>query len=177
MADPALAGFGATQVRAVLAHISRTRNQSELPGTESSLSVLNCRLTEPEWQMSVGERPADLAYVWTTGSEVRIGSLTTRAQLLSSRAIAERAAGLRDAVLAEPCHGPGIPGTIGAALCSPGAGDGIVAALAALRADVVIRSRYGTRLVPIRDFRWQLSELVVGSGDLVAEIRIRVRRG
>jgi CO/xanthine dehydrogenase FAD-binding subunit len=174
MTDPALTGFGAPRVRRALAVISRAQNKSVPPGSETSLAVMSLRLAQPEARMTAGEQPADLAYIRLVDDELRIGSLTTRSELLSSPLVARLFGAVREAVQASPCEGPGIPGTIGATLCRASRSDAVAAALIALRASIVIRSQRGRQIVPVRDFCQRLGTLLIGRGDLVAEIRIPV---
>lgn len=176
MADPTLADLGALSVREAVALIGRTQNKSVPEGAECSLPVMTLRLARPELLIDADERPADLAYIRLAGEDLRIGSLTTRAELLDSSLISQHFAGIRAAVDANPCAAPGIPGTIGASLCRASTADRLVGALAAVHARVVIRSARGRRTVPVREFcQQQLARTLAARGDLIAEIRIPVR--
>jgi carbon-monoxide dehydrogenase medium subunit len=174
MADPALTGISASRVRRALAVISRTQNQSAPPGSETSLSVMALRLAQPEAAMAAGERPADLAYIRLVDDELRIGSLTSRSELLTSQLVAGLVSVVREAVQASPCEGPGVPRTIGATLCRAGRSDAVAAALIALRASVVIRSQRGRRIMPVRDFCQHFGTVRAARGDLISEIRVPV---
>jgi aerobic carbon-monoxide dehydrogenase medium subunit len=173
MTETALTGFGATSAREALAVISRTQLKPVRPGTDSVLSIMALRLARPEEMIASDAYSVRLSYVRLGPGELRIGSLTTRSQLLTSPHIAAHCELLLDAVRAHPSPGPGIPPTIGAALCRPGAPDGIASALIALRA-IVVSSGRDRRMVSVSEFRRRRG--VLGSpGDLVLEVRIPLR--
>jgi CO/xanthine dehydrogenase FAD-binding subunit len=174
MADLALTDFGPRRVGRALAVISRTQNKSVPQGSETSLAVMGLRIAQPEARMAAGEQPADLAYIRLVDDELRIGSLTTRSELLTSQLVAGLISAVREAVHASPCEGPGVPRTIGATLCRAGRSDAVAAALIALRASIVIRSQRGRQIIPVRDFCQHRGTILAARGDLIAEIRVPV---
>jgi CO/xanthine dehydrogenase FAD-binding subunit len=101
MADPAggaLGALGAFDVSQALALLARTRSATPLescaPGSVRDadaglLPVLRLRLPWPEAALDAGRGPADLAYIRIVAGELRIGSLTTRAELQASALVRE----------------------------------------------------------------------------------------
>jgi CO/xanthine dehydrogenase FAD-binding subunit len=176
MTEPAAAAFTALRVHAALGVISRTRNLAVPPGTERWLPVMTLGLAQPEALIAAGERPADLAYIRLVHDELRIGSLTTRAQVLNSPVIIEYCALLGEAVRADSGHRPGLPATIGASLCGARLPDGVTTALTAVRASVVVRSLHGDRIVPVAGLRGP-GKASVRPGELLAEVRIPITAG
>jgi aerobic carbon-monoxide dehydrogenase medium subunit len=176
MTEPAPAGITDLRVHAALGVISRTQNLSVLPGTESWLPVMTLGLAPPEALIAAAERPADLAYIRLVHDELRIGSLTTRAQVLTSPVISEYCALLGEAVRADSGRRPGLPVTIGASLCAARPDDGLATVLTAARASVVVRSAHGDRIVPVAGLRgpWQAP---IRPGELLAEVRIPITTG
>jgi aerobic carbon-monoxide dehydrogenase medium subunit len=162
MAEPATAGFIALRVRAALGVISRTQKQSVPSGAESSLSVMTLGLAQPESLIAANEQLADLAYIRMQDGELLLGSLTTRANILSSPVISQYCPSLAAAAAANPDQAPGGPATIGASVCRTGSPDRVTLALTEAAASVVIRSAQGERIVPVAELsgpgaEWQLS--------------------
>jgi aerobic carbon-monoxide dehydrogenase medium subunit len=173
MAKPATAGLIALRVRAALGVISRTQKRSVPSGTESSLSVMTLGLAQPESLIAANEHLADLAYIRLQDDELLIGSLTTRASVLSSPVISQYFPSLAEAAAADPAHGPGGLAAIGVSVCRTGSPDRMALALTEAGATVVIRSAHGERIVAVAELIRPGSALV-RPGELVAEVRIPI---
>jgi carbon-monoxide dehydrogenase medium subunit len=132
------------------------------------------RLAEPLALSDLAD-PADLCYVRIARGELRIGSLTRHADLLSSAVAGEHFAILRDAGRAIASREVRCSETIGGMLCQADPAEDMAAVFAAVRASMVIRGRDGTRTVSARDFHRGPYETVVQPGELLTEIRIPIR--
>jgi len=177
MAVPAHAGgLRAFRVADALAVIGRSQQKAAVPENGSWLSVMSLGLAQPEALLAVDGGPAGLSYIRVNGSELRIGSLTTAADLFASAVIGEHFAMIREAGRAV-FSGVQRAGTIGAAICRADSAGSLVAALAAAGASVAVRGRRGTRLVAARTFRAVPAGTVIEPGELVAEIRLPIRPG
>ena len=142
-----------------------------LAGGHSLIPMMKLRLAQPETLIDIGGL-AELAFVTRSDGELRIGALTTHAQLLESPAVAGQFAILQDAerVIADPVVR--LWGTVGGSVCQADPSEDLSAAFAALRATMVIASAEGTRTVPVRDFFAGPYETVVGTGELLTEIKV-----
>jgi carbon-monoxide dehydrogenase medium subunit len=142
-----------------------------LAGGHSLIPMMKLRLAQPETLIDIGGL-AELAFVKLSDAELRIGALTTHAQLLESPEAAGQFTILQDAeqVIADPVVR--LWGTVGGSVCQADPSEDLSAAFAALRATMVIAGAGGTRTVPVRDFFTGPYETVVGPGELLTEIRL-----
>jgi carbon-monoxide dehydrogenase medium subunit len=103
--------------------------------------------------------------------------MTRHAELLDSPLLAEHYTVFADAerVIADPIVRN--RGTIGGSLCQADPSEDLAAVVAALGAQVVVRSSGGTRTVPAREFHTGPYETVVGEAEMLTEVRVPVRPG
>jgi carbon-monoxide dehydrogenase medium subunit len=130
-------------------------------------------LAGPESLIAAGERPADLAYIRVERGELRIGALTRRTEVAYSPLVSEHCSVLGEAIRADSGRTRGGPATIGASLCRYRATGGVRDALSAAHASVIIRSRQGGRIVPVREFGRPGSP-PVSPRELLTEVRIPI---
>jgi carbon-monoxide dehydrogenase medium subunit len=137
---------------------------------------MKLRLANPEHLVDINEI-ADLSYIEERDDEIRIGALTRHVDLLASELLAERYPLFRDAetVIADPVVRN--RGTIGGSLCQADAAEDLSAVCAAAKADVVIRGADGERIVNMADFHVGPYMTAVGQGEMLTEVRLRVRPG
>jgi len=138
--------------------------------------MMKLRLAQPETLIDINGL-TELCYLTVAGRELRIGALTTHAQLLASGVAGEHFAILHDAekVIADPIVRSW--GTVGGSLCQADPSEDLSAAFAALKATMVIRQTDGSRAVPAREFFTGPYETVVSVGEMLTEIRIPIRMG
>jgi carbon-monoxide dehydrogenase medium subunit len=138
--------------------------------------MMKLRLAQPEVLVDINGL-AELAFIALDGDRLRIGALARHADLLSSSVAGQCFPIFHDAerVVADPIVR--LWGTIGGSLCQADPSEDLSAAFAAVRATAVIRGKDGERTVPVRDFHLGPYETVIGSGELLAEIRVPVRPG
>lgn len=144
-------------------------------GGHSLLPMMKLRLAHPEALVDINDL-AELAGVRVEGDELVIGALTRHADLLASAEAGAHFPILHDAerVIADPIVRN--RGTVGGSLCQADPSEDLSAVFAALRATCVIQGSAGARTVAVRDFFVGPYETVVAAGELLAEIRVPLRR-
>jgi carbon-monoxide dehydrogenase medium subunit len=137
---------------------------------------MKLRLANPSHLIDINE-VAELAYIREQGGEIRIGALTRHVDLAKSDLLAQHFPLFRDAeaVIADPVVRN--RGTIGGSLCQADAAEDLSAVCSAVKAQVVIRGSGGERVVGMEDFHVGPFATAVGEGEMLTEIRLRVRPG
>jgi aerobic carbon-monoxide dehydrogenase medium subunit len=147
-----------------------------IAGGHSLLPMMKLRLANPEYLVDINEL-AELAYIREDAGEIRIGALTRHVELLKSDLLARRYPLFRDAeeVIADPVVRN--RGTIGGSLCQADAAEDLSAVCSAAKAQVVIRGAGGERVVDMEGFHVGPYMTAVGDGEILTEVRLRVRPG
>jgi carbon-monoxide dehydrogenase medium subunit len=147
-----------------------------IAGGHSLLPMMKLRLANPEYLVDINEL-AELAYIREDAGEIRIGALTRHVDLLKSDLLARRYPLFRDAeeVIADPVVRN--RGTIGGSLCQADAAEDLSAVCSAAKAQVVIRGAGGERVVDMEGFHLGPYMTAVGDGEILTEVRLRVRPG
>jgi carbon-monoxide dehydrogenase medium subunit len=178
MQTPAPFGYErAASVDDAIASLQRLGSEARIiAGGHSLLPMMKLRLANPEHLVDINEI-ADLSYVEERDGEIRIGALTRHVDLLTSELLAERYPVFRDAetVIADPVVRN--RGTIGGSLCQADAAEDLSAVCSAAKADVVIRGADGERIVSMEDFHVGPYMTAVGQGEILTEVRLKVRPG
>jgi carbon-monoxide dehydrogenase medium subunit len=138
--------------------------------------LLGFRLAGPGALADLARRTA-LAYIRVTGAELRIGSLTSHADLLAAHVVAEHFPVLREAERIFAGLFTTRRETIGGTLCQARPANDLLAALTAVHATMVIDGTGGRRVVPARDFQPRAQETVIEAGEFLTEVRIPIRPG
>ena len=147
-----------------------------IAGGHSLLPMMKLRLANPEHLIDINGLK-ELAYIREQDGEIRIGALTRHVELLKSGLLAERFPLFRDAenVIADPVVRN--RGTIGGSLCQADAAEDLSAVCTAAKAQVVIRSSDGERVVGMDGFHIGPYMTAVGDGEMLTEIRLPLRPG
>ncbi len=147
-----------------------------IAGGHSLLPMMKLRLATPEHLIDINDL-AELAYIREQDGEIRIGALTRHVDLLKSELLARHFPLFADAesVIADPVVRN--RGTIGGSLCQADAAEDLSAVCSAVKADVVIRGSGGERVVAMADFHVGPYMTAVGAGELLTEIRLKLRAG
>ena len=151
-----------------------------IAGGHSLIPMMRLRIAQPEWLIDINDL-TDLDFmrlVDTPGAgHLAIGAMTRHKSVLASPLIGEHDALLHDAerVIADPVVRN--RGTVGGSLCQADPAEDLSAALAAVRADVVIRSTQGTRVVPVRELDDGPYQTVLEDAEILTEVRIPLRPG
>jgi carbon-monoxide dehydrogenase medium subunit len=147
-----------------------------LAGGHSLIPMMKLRLAQPETLIDINGL-SELSYLDVDGGELRIGALTSHAQLLDSAVVGEHFAILHDAekVIADPVVRNW--GTVGGSLCQADPSEDLSAAFAALKGNMVIHGPDGNRTVSAREFHTGPYETMVEAGEMLTEIRIPISPG
>ena len=167
----------ATSVEGAIASLAWLGSDARIiAGGHSLLPMMKLRLANPTHLIDINDL-AELAFIREDGGEVRIGALTRHVDLLKSELLARRLPVFRDAeqVIADPVVRN--RGTIGGSLCQADPAEDLSAVAAALRADVVLRSSAGSRVVPAREFTDGPYDTVLEDAEMLVEVRIPIRPG
>ncbi|MHB8694932.1 MAG: FAD binding domain-containing protein [Solirubrobacteraceae bacterium] len=147
-----------------------------LAGGHSLLPMMKLRLATPQHLIDINDLE-ELSYIRKEGDEIRIGAMTRHVELLKSELLAEHFPVFADAeqVIADPVVRN--RGTIGGSLCQADPAEDLSAVCAAIKATVVIRGTSGDRVVPMDSFHVAPYTTAVGTGELLTEVRVRIRPG
>jgi carbon-monoxide dehydrogenase medium subunit len=147
-----------------------------LAGGHSLLPMMKLRLATPQHLIDINDLD-ELSYIRQDGDEIRIGAMTRHVELLKSELLAEHFPVFADAeqVIADPVVRN--RGTIGGSLCQADPAEDLSAVCSAIKATVVIRGTAGDRVVPMESFHVAPYTTAVGTGELVTEVRARIRPG
>jgi carbon-monoxide dehydrogenase medium subunit len=145
-------------------------------GGHSLLPMMKLRLARPEWLIDINAL-SELDFIVREGDTVRIGAMTRHASLLASDELAGLFPIVREAerVIADPVVRN--RGTIGGSLCQGDPAEDLTTVCDVLRAELLIRGRGGSRVIPIADFHRGAYETAVEAGELLCEVRLGVRAG
>jgi len=147
-----------------------------LAGGQSLLASLNMRLAAPRVLIDI-TRVSGLAGIAVRGGKVRIGALTTHADIQRSPEIAKHLPLLAQA--APHIAHPAIRnvGTLGGSLALADPAAEWPACCVALDAQLVLRSRSGTRRVPARRFFHGLFATELRPTEVLTQVEIPLPRG
>jgi aerobic carbon-monoxide dehydrogenase medium subunit len=167
----------ATSVEGAIAALERLGSEARvIAGGHSLLPMMKLRLANPEHLIDINDLN-ELDYIREQDGEIRIGALARHAALLKSELLAAHFPIFRDAetVIADPVVRN--RGTIGGSLCQADAAEDLSAVCSATKAQVVIRSPGGERVVGMEDFHVGPYTTAVGDGELLTEVRLPLRPG
>ena len=167
----------ATSVGQALALLERYGPEARLvAGGHSLLPMMKLRLADPAYLIDINDLTG-LDYIRVDGDDIAVGAMTRHATLLASPVLAEHYPIFADAerVIADPCVRN--RGTIGGSLCQADPSEDLSAVASALQTTMVIQGTEGTRTVPARAFHAGPYETVVGSAEMLVEVRIPIRPG
>jgi carbon-monoxide dehydrogenase medium subunit len=144
-----------------------------LSGGYSLLPLLKLRLAQPSLLVDLRD-VGGLDHIVRTDDEFRIGGRVTHRRIQESDDIAARLALMHDAA-----GGIGDPqvrnwGTIGGSIAHADPSSDWPAVLLALRADVVVRSSGGGRVIPAREFFVDSFVTAIEPTEVLTEVRIRI---
>jgi carbon-monoxide dehydrogenase medium subunit len=146
-----------------------------LAGGHSLIPLLKLRLATPPALIDIG-RIAELKGVTVKDGSVRIGALTTHAELASSTVLRERCPSLAEA--AAQVGDPAVRnrGTIGGNAAHADPASDLPTVLMALGARFAVTGPGGSRTVEAHDFFKGLMETALGEYDLLTAIEIPVKQ-
>ena len=144
-----------------------------LAGGHSLIPMMKLRFASPEFLIDINNIPG-LSYIKESDGYLRIGAMTREADLDHSGLIRSRYPIFTDAskLIADPQVRN--MGTIGGNLAHGDAANDHPAVMLAMRAEVVISSSEGQRVVPIDEFFFGFYMTAVQPNEILTEIRIPV---
>ncbi len=142
-----------------------------LAGGHSLIPLLKLRLAAPAAVIDIG-RIAELSGISTDDGGLRIGALTTHAEIAASDAVKQHAAALAEA--ASQIGDPAVRnrGTIGGNLAHADPASDLPTVLAALGATLTVAGKDGERSVDVGDFFTGVMMTSLGENDLLTAIRV-----
>ena len=142
-----------------------------LAGGHSLIPLLKLRLAAPAAVIDIG-RIAELRGISTDGDGLRIGALTTHAEIAASDTVKEHAAALAEA--ASQIGDPAVRnrGTIGGNLAHADPASDLPTVLAALGATMTVTGSGGDRTIDAADFFTGMMATSLGDNDLLTAIRV-----
>ncbi len=144
-----------------------------LAGGATLVAMLNADLVEPSTLIGL-RRIDELAGITLTGDHVRIGAMTTHAQIAGDDRLAGNAAVVRDA--ARQIAHPAIRnmGTIGGAVCHADPNADFPGALVAANAMLEAAGRTGRRQIPADEFFLDYLETSLEEGEILSAVMVPV---
>jgi len=147
-----------------------------LAGGHSLIPLLKLRLASPSAVVDIGRIP-DLRGISVDGDLIRIGALTTHAELSASPELLERCPILAEAAeqIGDPCVRN--RGTIGGNVAHADPASDLPTVLTALQAAFVVSGPAGTRRVNAAEFFQGMMATAVGEHDVLTSIEITAHPG
>jgi CO/xanthine dehydrogenase FAD-binding subunit len=145
-----------------------------LAGGQSLVPLLNMRLVQPEYVVDLA-RLSELDDVHLDGDVLSVGALVRHDTLMSDPLVAEHCPLLARAVPHIGHTAIRYRGTAGGSVAHADPAAELPAVAAALDADVVLRSRSGTRSVPAREFFVTHLTTCIEPGEMLTELRFPTR--
>ena len=172
----------AASVSDAIALLTRHGPESRLvAGGHSLIPMMKLRLADPDTLIDINDL-TELTGIDHRGDHLRIGAMVRHTELLRSAVVGELFPILHDAerLIADPVVRN--RGTVGGSVCQADPSEDLSAALAALRAEVVIEgpgieSGAGRRVVPVREFHQGPYQTCIGDAEILVEVRVPVRPG
>ncbi|TQM32902.1 FAD binding domain-containing protein [Nocardia bhagyanarayanae] len=146
-----------------------------IAGGHSLLPMMKLRLANPEYLVDINDLAAELGYIVTDPTLVRIGAMVRHRNLLESDRLAAVCPIFRDAerVIADPVVRN--RGTIGGSLCQADPAEDLTTVCTVLGATCLVRGPSGEREIAMDDFLAGPYETAMSHNELLIEIRIPVR--
>lgn len=146
-----------------------------IAGGHSLLPMMKLRLANPEYLIDINDLAAELGYIVTDPTLVRIGAMVRHRNLLESDRLAAVCPIFRDAerVIADPVVRN--RGTIGGSLCQADPAEDLTTVCTVLGATCLVRGPSGEREIVMDDFLAGPYETALSHNELLIEIRIPVR--
>jgi carbon-monoxide dehydrogenase medium subunit len=145
-------------------------------GGHSLLPMMKLRIANPEYLVDINDLAAELGYVVTDPTSVRIGAMTRHREVLASAELAAVCPIFADAerVIADPVVRN--RGTVGGSLCQADPAEDLTTVCAVLDAVCVARGPSGQREIPIDDFHEGPYETSLAHNEMLIEVRIPLRQ-
>jgi len=176
MYSPQFDYYRATSVEEAGALLKQHPGAKLLAGGHTLIPLLKLRLASPPALIDIG-RIAALKGVEAKGGVVRIGALTTHAEIASSPVVREQCPALAEA--AGQVGDPAVRnrGTIGGNVAHADPASDLPTVLAALGARFVVTNSGGQQTIPVEQFFTGLMSTALREGDLLTAIEVPALAG
>lgn len=164
----------ATSAADACALLEKHPNAKLLAGGHSLIPLLKLRLTAPETVIDIG-RVAELKGITVNGSTLRIGALTTHADVAASTDVRKHAWALSEA--AGQIGDPAVRnrGTVGGNIAHADPASDLPAVFLALGATVHVIGKSGARSIAAADFFQGMMATALGENELLTAVEIPVQ--
>lgn len=146
-----------------------------LAGGQSLLAMLNLRLLEPSMLVDIN-RIAELSEIRETGGKVEVGAAVTQNRLLAWPGLKEKLPLLAAALPFVGHFQTRNKGTVCGSVAHNDPSSEIPLSLAMLHGEVVLRSRRGTRVLPVSEFQVGMLTTARTPDELVTAVRFPVQK-
>src|SRR5258705_1989787 len=143
-----------------------------LPGVHSLIPLMKLRLATPPAVIDIGRIP-ELRGISRSGDTLRIGALTTHAELAASADLQQSAAALAEAAALVGDPAVRSRGTIGGNIAHADPASDLPTALVALDARITAIGPKGTRTIPAEDFFTGIMSTALAEDEVVSEIAVQ----
>ncbi len=172
MYPPKFDYYRATSVDEALSLLQQHGDNAKLlAGGHSLIPLMKTRLAQPAVLIDIGRIDA-LKGIQVDGDTLRIGPLTTHADIAASEDVQGRAAALADAAGVVGDVQVRNRGTIGGNLAHADPASDLPAAVLALGGEIEVRGPNGSRTVAADDFFQGLFTTALGGDEIITAIRI-----
>jgi carbon-monoxide dehydrogenase medium subunit len=144
-----------------------------LAGGHSLIPLMKLRLAQPSFIIDLG-RVAELRGVSQEGDRLRIGAMTTHAEVASSSVVAQAAPGLAQAAREIGDRQVRARGTIGGSLAHSDPAADLPAVMLALEAEMHVRSSGGERTIPAEEFFVDLLTTALEPDEVLTAVTVAV---
>ena len=144
-----------------------------LAGGHSLVPLMKLRLAQPGFLIDLG-RIAELRGISQDGGRLRIGAMTTHAEIAASSVVAQAAPALAQAAHEIGDRQVRARGTIGGSLAHSDPAADLPAVMLALDAEMVARSTSGERTIPAGSFFVGLLETALNPDEIMTAITVVV---
>lgn len=144
-------------------------------GGHSLLPMMKLRIANPGYLIDINDLAAELGYVITDPTLIRLGAMTRHRQLLESEPLAQVCPIFRDAerVIADPVVRN--RGTLGGSLCQADPAEDLVTVCTVLGATCLVRGPGGEREIGMDDLLTGPYETALAHNEVLIEVRIPLR--
>jgi aerobic carbon-monoxide dehydrogenase medium subunit len=143
-----------------------------LAGGHSLIPLMKLRLAAPATLVDL-RNVSELRGISFSDGELRIGALATHREVASSELVDMHAPALAQAAGQIGDRQVRARGTIGGSLAHNDPAADLPAVMLALDAEMVVRSKMGSRTISARDFFPDILETALAPNDILAEVRIK----
>jgi aerobic carbon-monoxide dehydrogenase medium subunit len=158
----------------VVALLTQHRDEGRLlAGGHSLIPMMKLRLANPSHLIDL-RGVAELEGIEEADGAIRIGAMTTQAEVIASELLATRVPILRETALQVADPQVRYCGTIGGNVANGDPGNDMPAVMLALRAEFVARGPSGERAIPARDYYQGAFRTSLAENEVLMAIRIPV---